>query len=195
MKNRRSFWLELALNLGAPLAAALVTYVGGLLALMTVGDMRDFWRVGLGLAVGVALPAALFWRRRRISASLSAVAATVAALAFVLTPVQLCQYRDAKRAEAEHMLGSLKGEARVAYAKRGLIPQTLTGPVDQGGCEVRPEELLGERFRVLDQVLSIDGKGKLIATPLPGNESEGVCVVTFNWGGGDGRFAWAGGDD
>lgn len=104
-------------------------------------------------------------------------------------------HRESRRAEAEQMLGSLKGQARVAYAKRGLIPQTLTGPFDQGGSEVWPEELQGRHFRVLDQVLSIEGKGKLIATPLAGNESEGVCVVTFNWGGGDGTFTWSGGSD
>jgi hypothetical protein len=100
--------------------------------------------------------------------------------------------RDPVRAEAEQMLGSVKGQVRFVYAKYGETSniRTLTGPREAGGCEILPSELQGKYYRVRDQVTLTETGAVLYADPMPPVKDKGICTITFNWSGGDGRFTW-----
>lgn len=112
----------------------------------------------------------------------------VAVLLFLLFyPVHTAGARDAKRSEGEQLLGSMKNQARVGYAKTNKAPQRLTGPFETGGCRVSPDELVGKYYRVEDIVLRVDDKrGALRA--IPNDQERPVITLTFSWEGGDGTY-------
>lgn len=99
--------------------------------------------------------------------------------------------RDARRAEGEQMLGSLKNQARVAMAKADSPPWTLTGALEDGGCNVDTAELEGKYYMVDPRIeLLPDGTARLRAYPRADNKDQAAGYLTFTWGGGDGRFQW-----
>lgn len=91
------------------------------------------------------------------------------------------------------MMGSLKGQVRVAYARDRVLPRKLTGLASEGGAAVDPIELQGKYFRVLDEVYDLgNGKAALKAVPQTSDEQWGWVVFDLN--GGDGKFGWADSD-
>lgn len=141
-------------------------------------------------AMATTLVALAFVLRRQALAVL--VLGGAPAIVVSLVPFMVSGTRDAKRAEAEQVLGSVKGQVRVAYKERrghqGL--RTLTGSLDDGGCGFSPAELQGKYFRVRDEIVVTETGATLFADPMPGYEKEGNCTVVFNWHGGDGVFTW-----
>ncbi|MCC7510828.1 MAG: hypothetical protein IT464_15805 [Planctomycetes bacterium] len=103
---------------------------------------------------------------------------------------QAASARDAKRAEGEQMLGSFKNQARVAYAKMGSAPSSLTGKVENGGCNMNARELVGQYCRGRDEVWSTAKQGAIACEGTEGNEGIGYCLLIFTWAGGDGTFTW-----
>jgi hypothetical protein len=103
---------------------------------------------------------------------------------------------SAHRAEAEQMLGSLRNQTRVAFAKMGESPTTLTAEMNarEMGTGVHADELVGQYFTVRDVVLSqgnlSNSTAALIADPNPGYESDGYVMITYQWGGGEPEFQW-----
>lgn len=98
--------------------------------------------------------------------------------------------RDAKRAEGEQLLGSMKNQARVAYAKTGSAPSTFTGGNNDGGCNVDARELAGMYCKIRDQVWSTARNGAIACEGTEGNESVGYCLLIFAWTGGSGTITW-----
>lgn len=184
MRNAKTVALELIAGLGAAALTVFTVLVGFTVGLSFPDPM---WEPVVGCLIPACLCTALFWSRRWV-----VITAGLAATAFLASlPLVTTGGRDATRAEAEQMLGSLRGQARIAYAKRGLPPRTLTGPVGQGGCGVVTSELQGKYFRVRDEIVPTETAAMLFADPMPGSEHEGSCTLTFNWHGGDGEFTWS----
>lgn len=100
--------------------------------------------------------------------------------------------RDARRSEGEQILGSMKGQVRVAYAKLGGHAgiNKLTGAIGKGGCGVVASELAGKYFKMRDKVASTDASAKLMCEPTLDDSKDGFCVFEFKWGGGDGTYIW-----
>lgn len=112
------------------------------------------------------------------------VVVIVGILALAAIPLITANTRDARRSEGEQILGSMKGQARVAYAKLNSAPATLTA------AGVASAERTGKYFTVGDGITSTTTTGSLTATALAANSSDGSCTHLFNWSGGDGSFAW-----
>lgn len=116
------------------------------------------------------------------------VVVIVGILALAAIPLITSNTRDARRAEGEQMLGSMKGQVRVAYAKLGAASMTtLTGAIGTGGCGVSATELTGKYFSVDNVVTPVGTTGFTLST---NTTSDGECTLTTNWGGGDGTFSW-----
>lgn len=112
------------------------------------------------------------------------------ALLLFLVGVPLCtsNTRDARGAEGEQMLGSMKGYVRLAFARsEGRAPTRLTGAMGQGGCGVQPAELQGKYFMVLDHV-SHRGPEQAAVFALPKWRKTSVVTHEFRWDSGDGTF-------
>lgn len=112
-------------------------------------------------------------------------------MALAAIPLITTNTHEARRAEGEQLMGSLKGLARVTYAKLGRHQdiQTLTGPVGAGGCGASPMELAGRYYSVDDRVLATQRGAKLTARPNIGTNG-GNGYLEFDWAGGDGRYTW-----
>ncbi|MCC7510827.1 MAG: hypothetical protein IT464_15800 [Planctomycetes bacterium] len=95
------------------------------------------------------------------------------------------------RKKAEDVLGSLMSWARVAYAKTGVEPKTLTGDMDGGGCKVSPDGLKDDHYQVRDVVYKKPDmeRGALVCEPLK-DEKLGFGAVYFNYAGGKGDYEW-----
>lgn len=93
------------------------------------------------------------------------------------------------RQEAEQMLGSLKDQTRVSYAKLGTAPKTLTGD-----ARVSAEELTGYYFKVRDKVYKKPDleRAALVAEPLEeALQAElGWCAVYYNYADGQPEYEW-----
>lgn len=170
---------------GVVLASAGLTFVTGFGLGFALRSLEGFF---IGSLAGIILAAGLFRRRRWLALVVSVTTMlTCLSVNLMFTPGT----RDARRAEGEQILGSMKGRVRVAYAKLDSHNdiRTLTGPIGQGGCGVPPEELKGKYFRVRDQVTITEQGRVLVAEPVQA-ESDGVCTLTFALTGGDGKFVW-----
>lgn len=120
------------------------------------------------------------------------VVVIVGILALAAIPLITANTRDARRAEGEQQLGSMKGQARVAFAKTGAVPSTLTDTYENGGCNVDAAELTGKYFAVDDSVGGTAGAATLTTITGPsGVTSDLNCTLTFAMAGGDGSFVWA----
>lgn len=122
------------------------------------------------------------------------VVVIVGILALAAIPLITSNTRDARRSEGEQMLGSMKGQARVAFAKLGYGPTQLTGAIDSTvkGCGVDASELTGQYFRVTDSLVAGAGAvsgNATIETTSP-STADGQCHHTFDWKGGSGSFSW-----
>lgn len=95
------------------------------------------------------------------------------------------------RLKAETMLGSLKNQARVAYAKVGVAPKTLTGDIEAGGCKVSPDELKREHYQVRDVMYKKPDmeRSALVCEPLAGAEY-GYGALYFNYADGESDYEW-----
>ena len=120
------------------------------------------------------------------------VVVIVGILALAAIPLITANTRDARRSEGEQQLGSMKNQARVAFAKTGKVPATLTGSIDATGSGVAAAELIGKYFQVTDAIAGTAAACKMTATPAPtGTATDGTCTLTFAMAGGDGSFVWA----
>lgn len=113
------------------------------------------------------------------------VVVIVGILALAAIPLITSNTRDARRSEGEQMLGSMKGQARVAYAKLGRAPSTLNAAYANNGCNVNAGELNGQYFTITD---AVGNAGSLNA--MAKTSSDGNCTHNFNWAGGNGNFVW-----
>ena len=96
-----------------------------------------------------------------------------------------------RRAEGETMLGSMRNHARVAYAKMGAAPKTLTGAVDAGGSNATESDLKGKYCKVWDKVYEVKDDPKraaLIAEDTEGGD--GFVILKFEWAAGGSDFKW-----
>jgi hypothetical protein len=112
-------------------------------------------------------------------------------LALAAIPLLTSNTRDARRAEGEQMLGSLRGLVRITYAKQGTHTgiRTLTGSENIGGCGASPMELRGKYYVVRDNVESRMSGARLTCDPTT-SQSDGSGHVDFEWSGGEGRYTW-----
>ncbi len=113
------------------------------------------------------------------------VVVIVGILALAAIPLITSNTRDARRAEGEQMLGSLKGQARVGFAKTGSEPATLTA------AGVAASERNGKYFTVADAITVVAAGVSASIQAAPKTASDGTGTCTFNWSGGDGTFVWA----
>lgn len=93
------------------------------------------------------------------------------------------------RQEAEQMLGSLKDQTRVSYAKLGTAPKTLTGD-----AKVSEEELAGFHFKVRNKVYKKPDleRAALVAEPLEEamQDALGWCAIYYNYASGQPQYKW-----
>ena len=120
------------------------------------------------------------------------VVVIVGILALAAIPLITNNARDARRAEGEQMMGSMKSQVRTTYARTGNsgnITQ-LSGPVfpTGTGCNVTPTELNGKYFTMQDGVLTTALDFTLTTDANNGTDGTGTLVAT--WSGGDGNFSW-----
>lgn len=109
-------------------------------------------------------------------------------LALAAIPLITTNTSEARQAEGEHMLGSAKNMARVAYAKTGRVPMRLTGTIEMGGADMAPIELDGKYYRVEDRVgAPSSSEGELYATP---KNPDKTGTLRFQYAGGEGKFSW-----
>lgn len=116
------------------------------------------------------------------------VVVIVGILALAAIPLITSNTRDARRSEAEGQMGSMKGQARVAFAKKGVAPATLTGSIDGTGSGVNSTELAGKYYNITDAIGNSSGNGVITATPV--TTSDGTGTHNFAWAGGSGTFSW-----
>ncbi|MBX3474457.1 MAG: hypothetical protein KF754_08750 [Planctomycetes bacterium] len=173
-------------SLGVAVASALITLTSGIgLGLLIKWGPA----VLVGFLAGIVTSAVLFRKRRWVAMPAGVLAPLLLMpLVVLMTPGT----RDARRAEAEQMLGSMKNQVRVAYSKSNGSEhiRTLTGAIGKGGCGVYPVELTGKYYIVRDEVQVTDFGVKLVAEPRPPGERDGVGTLTFDIKGGDGEFTW-----
>lgn len=93
-------------------------------------------------------------------------------------------FSAARRSEGEQIMASLKGQARVSFAKTGNAPATLTV------AGVAAIERKGMYFNIRDKVVSDRQSFKLMCEPVAPDSEDGFCVGAFKWAGGDGTFTW-----
>lgn len=110
-------------------------------------------------------------------------------LGLALIPLITTNTSEARRAEAEQMMGSLRGQARIAYSKTATAPTRLTGPVDLGGCNVSPPELEGMYFRIDDSIRP-GTRAEARMTANPKSPGDGVGTHEFDWATGNGTYTW-----
>ncbi|MBK8205677.1 MAG: hypothetical protein IPK87_02665 [Planctomycetes bacterium] len=111
-------------------------------------------------------------------------------MALAAIPLVTSNTAEARQAEGEQLMGSLKNQARVAFAKTGIEPVRLTGPIGRGGegCGASPMELDGMYYRVEDRIHKpMPGTGELYAKPLTSGK-EGT--LRFQYSGAEGKFTW-----
>jgi len=92
--------------------------------------------------------------------------------------------RDARRAEGEQMMGSMKSLVRQYFQDTGRVPLTLTE------LGVKKEELDGKYYDLEDRV-SFDPVSRLFSMKAnPETDSDGYVVFHFSPDFGDGTFEW-----
>lgn len=126
------------------------------------------------------------------------VVVIVGILALAAIPLITANTRDARRSEGEQQLGSMKGQARVAFAKVGTAPATLTGAMTLAGkgSGVNANELIGKYFAISDTigVVSAGVTANLTTTGTGASANvtgDGTGVLAFSWAGGDGTITWS----
>ena len=121
-----------------------------------------------------------------------AVFLVLAVLALAAIPLVTNNARDARRAEGEQMMGSMKSQARATYARSGdySVIKTLTGEVHPAGtgCGASEFELYGKYYNLEDELVT--SAEDCMITAYPVTASDGVGTLTFTWAGGDGEFRW-----
>lgn len=114
------------------------------------------------------------------------VVVIVGILALAAIPLITANTRDARRSEGEQMMGSMKGQARVAYSKNGTAPASLTV------AGVAPAERSGQYWNVTDAITSSGNAATDTGTiSVTSKGSDGPGSHTFTWGGGSGSFSWS----
>ncbi|MCB9934975.1 MAG: hypothetical protein H6840_04705 [Planctomycetes bacterium] len=97
--------------------------------------------------------------------------------------------QEVRRAEGEKLLHSLRNYARVAYAKTGSAPKTLTGGNRESGCDAEADDLKGKYCKLHDKVYVVDADNAvLIAEDTAGGD--GFAVMEFKWASGDSKVTW-----
>lgn len=192
VNNPPSGYIVAALWLGNQVGVGLLSAVAVIAAALGTQFLTEIPLLAVIFAGLAAIAVAVSARRQAAGALFLGPAMALIILMIVPVLTQKPDYTDHFRAEAEQMLASLKGQARVAHAtERSNSIRTLTGPPEQGGCGVAPSELQGRYFRIRDEVVVTATGATLVAEPLPGNEKWGKCTYTFSWEGGDGVFTWS----
>jgi prepilin-type N-terminal cleavage/methylation domain-containing protein len=119
------------------------------------------------------------------------VVVIVGILALAAIPLIASNTRDARRSEAEGALGSMARQARVAFAKTGVVPTQLTGPYgDAGfgaGCNIDPTELTLKYFDITDDLGGDTTVGEIYAVSTG---TDGTGTNAFAWSGGAGTITW-----
>lgn len=95
---------------------------------------------------------------------------------------------DAKRSEAEQLLGSARDQARVEYAKTGAAPKALTDSMSEEDFEAY---FTGVYFKLRARIYKKPDmeRGAIVAEPVD-DESLGYGVLYFNYAEGGGDFEW-----
>ncbi|MCB9894756.1 MAG: hypothetical protein H6839_09920 [Planctomycetes bacterium] len=99
--------------------------------------------------------------------------------------------QEDRRKECEEIIGSMRDLARVAYAKSGEAPKTLTGEAGKQGCGATAEDLKGDYAKMHDQVYAVTdkrGSAALIVEDVAGKD--GFAIMTFEWASGDSKVDW-----
>ena len=96
-----------------------------------------------------------------------------------------------RRAEGEKLLGSMRDQARVAYAMLEEAPKRLTGDTESGGCSVEADVLQGDFCKIWDTIYTVKDKADdaaLIAEDTV--EKDGFAIMTFHWERPDVKIEW-----
>jgi type II secretory pathway pseudopilin PulG len=113
----------------------------------------------------------------------------VGILALAAIPLITSNTRDARRAEGQQMLFSVKNYVKVTYAKTASTPLRLTSGIDQGGCNVNPANLMGKYYNVDDRVGAPNSQqAELYCTPVTAADGHGT--LRFSWIGGTDQLTW-----
>lgn len=97
-------------------------------------------------------------------------------------PLMTSNSRDARRAEGEQLMGSAKGEARVAYSREGEAPDTFSSI---GALHV----LQGRYYSVDDRIQTLGGdQARITCSPTESGDSKGSHE--FHWNSGQGKLYW-----
>jgi len=94
-----------------------------------------------------------------------------------------------RRAEGEQLLGSARDRIRVAYAKTGALPTTLTAATDKSGTGMEAKELTGTHFKLQDKVFDA-GTTKAAVVVEPIKEGDGFGINVFELATGKSTYGW-----
>jgi hypothetical protein len=91
---------------------------------------------------------------------------------------------QARQAEGQQLLGTLRNQARVQYARMGVAPSTFTE------CRVEPRYREGQYYEALDTIHVLTGSEYAAAAlARPKTRSDPWLVMRFNWEDGRSDFS------
>jgi prepilin-type N-terminal cleavage/methylation domain-containing protein len=110
------------------------------------------------------------------------VVVIVGILALAAIPLITANTRDARRSEGEQMLGSVKNQGKVAYAKHGTATiLTLVGDItDNTGWGCTATQLVGKYYTVVDPATGTMPTA-VVVTATANNGTDGTATGTFNF--------------
>lgn len=129
----------------------------------------------------------IFQKRRKgfTLIELLIVVVIVGILALAAIPLITQNTRDARRAEGEELLGSIRNQVRAAYSKTNTSPGTCAN------AGVDTNQRTGQYFTVDDAIGGSGATGSLVAQDNPSNDNDGDGTMTFNWASGGSSIAWS----
>jgi prepilin-type N-terminal cleavage/methylation domain-containing protein len=109
------------------------------------------------------------------------VVVIVGILALAAIPLITANTRDARRSEGEQMLGSVKNQGKIAYAKHGTATiMTLVGDItDNTGWGCTALQLVGKYYTVVDPATG--PAPTVVVTATANNGTDGTATGTFNF--------------
>jgi hypothetical protein len=111
---------------------------------------------------------------------LFAVFLIVGILALAAIPLITTNTREARQAEGEQLLTSMRNRARVAYSRTSRPPVTLTGDASVGGAGMDYHELQGVYYTARDTIgAPSSSEGELYCDPI--HSGDGSGTMRFSW--------------
>lgn len=107
----------------------------------------------------------------------------ISILGMVSVPMVTANTQEARQAEAETLLGTMRNVARIEYTRRGSAPKKFTD------CGIRGKERKGEYFKVQNKIAGSNIRdARIRAISLDGNKVRGD--MHFTWSSGVADIVW-----